>query len=94
MESLMDNKNGHISTNIQRQNLSIAVFEAAHENPSHERLDRAVTYKKAAKIKKVPPGPGISPRWGYEGPGPLCSWIYIDMHAFVYEYFWMTLNIL
>ena len=32
---------GHISTNRQRQKLSIAVFEAAHEGPSHGALDRA-----------------------------------------------------
>ena len=38
----MDHQDGHISTNIQRQKLSIAVCEAAHEGPSHEALDRTV----------------------------------------------------
>ena len=56
---LMDYKNGRISTSIQRQKLSIALFEAAHEGPSHERLDRAVlSIKRPPKSKKVPPGPG------------------------------------
>ena len=39
---LMDRKNIHISTNIQRQNLSIAVFEAACWGPSHKGLDQAI----------------------------------------------------
>ena len=38
----MDHKHGHISSNIQRQKLSIAAFEAACWDPSHERLPRAV----------------------------------------------------
>ena len=69
-------KNGHISTNFQRQTLSIAVFEPACWDPSHERLDQAVLYiKRTPKSKKV----GISPQLGYEGSGPLCSWIHIDI---------------
>ena len=39
---LVDYKNGHISTNIQRQKLSIAAFEAAHEGPSHAALSQAI----------------------------------------------------
>ena len=59
---LMEHKNGYISTNRQRQKLSIAVFEAAHEGPSHERLDRAVfPLKSPPKSKKVPPIPGYRP---------------------------------
>ena len=39
---LMDYTNSHISTNFQRQKLSITVFEPAHEGPSHAALNRAV----------------------------------------------------
>ena len=38
----MDYKNCHISTNIQYQKLSIAVFEPASWDPSPEALDRTV----------------------------------------------------
>ena len=34
-------QNGHSSTNLQRQKLSIAVFKPARWGPSHEALDRA-----------------------------------------------------
>ena len=47
--SLVDHKDTHISTNIQRQQLSIAVFEPACQGPSHEALVRA-----ALPIKKAP----------------------------------------
>ena len=47
--ALMNHKNTHISTNRQRQRLSIAVFETAHWDQSHEALDRAVLC-----IKKFP----------------------------------------
>ena len=51
----MDHINPHISTNIQRQKLSIAVFNAASFDPSHERLDGALfPYKNATKIKNTP----------------------------------------
>ena len=53
MGPLMDHKNGHISTNIQRQKLSIAVLEAAHECPSPERLDRTVFFVKRPPNKKI-----------------------------------------
>ena len=77
----MDHKNGHTSTNIQRQKLSIAVLEPARCGPSHEGLDRAVfLIKRPPKSKKVPPSPGISPRLGHEGSGPLYSRIYIDIY--------------
>ena len=50
---LMDHKNGHISTNRQRQKLLIAVFDAAHQGPSHERLDRTVpSIRSPPKSKK------------------------------------------
>ena len=52
-EHLMDHKNGRISTNGQRQKLSIAVFEAAREGPSHERLNRAVD-RAVLSIKRPP----------------------------------------
>ena len=45
---LMDHKNNHMSTNIQRQKLSIAVFKPAYQGPSHEALDRAVSSIKNA----------------------------------------------
>ena len=58
---LMDHKNGHISTNRQRQKLSIAVFEAAHEGPSHERLNQVIfSIKRPPKSKTHLPGTGIS----------------------------------
>ena len=38
----IDYKNIHISTNIQRQKISIAVFEGACSDPSPEGLCRAV----------------------------------------------------
>ena len=57
---LMDNEDDHISTNIQRQKLSIAVFEAAHEGPSHEQLDRAVfLIKDRPNQKNYLPVPGF-----------------------------------
>ena len=62
---LMDNKNHHISINIQRQKLSMAVLDPAHEGPSHERLDRAVfSMNRPPKSKNAPPAPGY-PRAGY-----------------------------
>ena len=52
----MDHKNGHISKNIQRQKLSIAVFEPASWDPSHERLDQTVFFiKKTQKKENYPP---------------------------------------
>ena len=59
----MADKKAQISTNRQRQKLSIAVFEAAHEGLSHEAFDRGVFFiKKNPKSKKVPPGTGIAHR--------------------------------
>ena len=56
---LMADKNGNSSTNIQRQKLSIAVFEPAQEGPSHERLDLAVcSIRMPPKYKKLP-APGF-----------------------------------
>ena len=58
MGPLMDHKNGHISTNRQRQKLSIAVPEAAHEGPSHGALDRVVfSIKKQPKSTNWQGGP-------------------------------------
>ena len=57
-----DHKNGHISTNLQRQKLSIAVFEPACQGPSHEALDRAVLSIKTPATQKTAPG---YPRAGY-----------------------------
>ena len=37
----MDHENNHISTNIQRQKVSIAVFEPACWDPSHEGPSQA-----------------------------------------------------
>ena len=52
----MDDKNSHISTNRQRQKLLIAVFEAAHQGPSHGGPDRAVfSIERPPKSKKIPP---------------------------------------
>ena len=57
----MVNKNNHISTNMQRQKLSIAVLENAHEGPPHAALDRAVSFiKRQPKSKKHLPGTQIS----------------------------------
>ena len=71
MGPLMDHKNRRISTKIQRQKLSIAVFEAAHQGRSHEALDRTVlSIKQRPKSKKVPPCPGISFPFAPECPGP------------------------
>ena len=84
-ELILDHKNGHISTNRQRQKLSIAVFEAAHQGPSHERLDRAVfLIKRPPKSKKVLPGPGLSPQSGAPVPWPPCSLLYIDKYIYVH----------
>ena len=56
MGPLMGHKNGRISTNIQRQKLSVAVFEAACQGPSHEALDHAVCcIKREPKSKKTHP---------------------------------------
>ena len=60
MGPLMDHKNNHISTNRQRQKLSIAVFEPARQGPSHEAFDLSVFFiKRPPKSKQLPPGPGI-----------------------------------
>ena len=63
LRRLLAHKNGHSSTNIQRQKLSIAVFEPAYWDPTPEGLPRAgLVYKKAAKLNKnhtpVPGFPG------------------------------------
>ena len=77
MGLLMDHKNCHISTNRQRQKLSIAVFEAAHQGPSHERLDRAVfSMKRPPKSKRSPPVPGSPFRACPNAPGPGTPVIY------------------
>ena len=90
MGPLMDHKNGHISTNIQHQKLSIAVLEAAHEGPSHGALDWAVfSIKRPPKSKKVPPGPGISFPYVPECPGPGHPLIYrygYPIYTYIYIY--------
>ena len=59
-DPLWTTKNNHIFTNIQRQKLSIAVFETAHEGPSHEGVDRdVVSTKRLLKQKKTTPGISI-----------------------------------
>ena len=59
----MENKNNKISTNIQRQKLSIAVFKPACQGPSHETFSRADFYiKSMPKSKKLPPGTRMSVR--------------------------------
>ena len=76
---LMHHKNGHISTNIQRQKLSIAVFEAAHQGPSHGGPDWAVLcIKRLPKPKKHPPGTGISQSRVRLRPYPCGVLIYIE----------------
>ena len=45
--SLMDHKNTRISTNIQRQELSIAVIEPTCWGPSHEALDGTIFLQKS-----------------------------------------------
>ena len=78
---LTNNKNGHISTNIQRQQLSIAVFEAAYWCPSHEQLDRAVfSIKRLPKLKQHPPVTGISQSRVRLGPYPCGVLIYKDIY--------------
>ena len=54
----MDHKNSHISSNRQRQTLSIAVIETACQGPSHEAFDRAVfSIKKPPTLKNKLPVP-------------------------------------
>ena len=54
MGPLMEHKHGHISTNRQRQKLSIAVFEAAHQGPLHGGSDRAIlSIKRPPKSKNT-----------------------------------------
>ena len=69
--ALMDHKNGYISTNRQREKLSIAVFEAAHQGPSHERPDLTVLpIKRPPKPKKIPPILGCRPGRGTNALAP------------------------
>ena len=78
--TLMDHKNGHISTNVQRQKLSIAVFEPACGDPSPERLDRSILpIKRPPKSKKGTPRPGISRLRGTNALR-LCIQLYIDIY--------------
>ena len=60
LQPVMDHKNGHISTSIQRQKLSIAELEAASWDPLHEALHRAVLF-----IKQLPKSKNRG--WG-DGP--------------------------
>ena len=62
---LMDHKNNHISTNIQRQKLSVAVFEPASWDPSHDGLDwTGLSIKRPPKINKL------------GGDHPMGQWVY------------------
>ena len=57
-------KNGHISTNVRRQKLSIAASESACCNASPQGLPCTVlSIKRPHKSKKRPPGTRISVRW-------------------------------
>ena len=81
--SLADNKNNHISTDIQRQKLSIAVFEPACWDPSTEGQPRTVlSIKRPPKLKKLSPGPRISWRSVWLGPYPCGVLIYKDIYIF------------
>ena len=53
----MDIKNGHVSTSLQRQKLSIAVFKPAHCEPAPQGLPRAVLFVKNPPESKNALGP-------------------------------------
>ena len=81
---LMDHKNGHISTNRQRQKLLIAVFEAAHEGPSPAAVDRAVfSTKRPPKSQRYPPIPGCRHGWGTSALAP-----YVPGYIYIYILAW------
>ena len=84
----MDHKNGHISTNMQRQKLSIAVVEAAHEGPSHAALRRAVLYIKRPPKSKNRGGPPMEIQGGDRAQTQEVSLyiIYIYIHIYTYIY--------
>ena len=92
---LMDDKNGHISTTVQRQKLSIPVFEAAHQGPSHGGPDRAIfSIKRLPKSKNVPLVPGFCFRTPPSAPGLGTPVIYryIYIHIYIYIYIWQRLS--
>ena len=63
-------KNSQISTNIQRQKLSIAAFEAAHEGLACSTRPGCFPIKRPPKSNKVPPKTECRPGWGTSALAP------------------------
>ena len=82
----MDHKNSHISTNIQRQKLSIALFEPASWDPSHGGLARTIlSTKRSPTSKENTGGAPLGKGFSHSAPGP-GSPLYIYIHIYIYVY--------
>ena len=86
----MDYKNTHISTNMQRQKLSIAVFEPARWDTSHEALDRAILYIKRPPKSKRGGEPTMEKKGGASMPlWPAGAYILYILYIYIYIYVWL-----
>ena len=79
----MDDKNKRIWMNLQRQKLSIAVFEPACWDPSPEALDRSVLSIQNANIKKWG-GTHHGEKGGCPNAPLACSHLYVYIYTYIY----------